>query len=314
MKRLLLVCYIMSRALGLFAQEYNTHWISFPQPDSTSHIWFRQTYLQSGTPRKGQVTIASTGYYKLYVNEYNVGTAAFYPSREPDSNNAVTLSFDVTPYLRNDTNVIAVIYSPAYAHLNPRQISLIYSGKDSIGHPFAYHSDAGWLCRRANSSINNRGGERIDGRYHNTVWHTTQFEQALWLNAKEQRGRQATPDTARNGFHPSLRITRRRGYKYFDLVKDGVEYEFGEGFHGWVRLTLRNARKGQTIRFGNTEYICNGSLDEQACPVFGLSDYRRVHISGDSSFQRDQIFDIEAIAIAPRHECALLSGGTYNKY
>lgn len=299
MKQILLVCYILSWTLGSFAQEFNTHWISAPQPDSTSHVWFRQAYLQSGTPKEGQITITSTGYYKLYVNEYNVGTAAFYPPREPNSNNAVTLSFDVSPYLRNDTNVIAVIYSPSYAHLNPRQISLVYSGKDSLGQPFAYHSDADWLCRCANSSINNRGGECIDGRYHNTDWNTTNFEQALWLNAQEQKPLQAAPNTVCHDFYPSLKITQRRGYKYFDLVKDGVEYEFGEGFHGWVRLTLRNARKGQTIRFGNTEYICNGSLDEQACPVFSISDYRKVHISGDSSFQRDQIFDIEAISITP---------------
>lgn len=299
MKQILLVCYILFRALSAFAQQFNTHWISFPQPDSTSHVWFRRAYLQPGTPREAQITIASTGYYKLYVNEYNVGTASFYPLRKPNSNNAVTLSFDVTPYLRNDTNVIAIIYSPSYPHLNPRQISLIYSGRDSIGQYFSYHSDADWLCRRANSHINNRGGEYIDGRYHNTNWNTTSFDQALWLNAKEENVRQTAPNTVYKGFYPSLKITRRRSYKYFDLVKDGVEYEFGEGFHGWVRLTLRNARKGQTIRFGNTEYICNGSLDEQACPVFSTSDYRRVLISGDNFFQRDQIFDIEAISITP---------------
>ncbi|KXB48588.1 Alpha-L-rhamnosidase protein [Bacteroidales bacterium KA00344] len=299
MKQILLVCYILFRALSAFAQQFNTHWISFPQPDSTSHVWFRKAYLQPGTPREAQITIASTGYYKLYVNEYNVGTASFYPLRKPNSNNAVTLSFDVTPYLRNDTNVIAIIYSPSYPHLNPRQISLIYSGRDSIGQYFSYHSDADWLCRRTNSSINKQGGERIDGRYHNTDWNTTSFEQALWLNAKEENVYQTAPNTVYNGFYPALKITRRRSYKYFDLVKDGVEYEFGEGFHGWIRLTLRNARKGQTIRFGNTEYICNGSLDEQACPVFSTSDYRRILISGDNSFQRDQIFDIEAISITP---------------
>ncbi|MGI6242263.1 MAG: alpha-L-rhamnosidase N-terminal domain-containing protein [Prevotella sp.] len=299
MKHFLLLCYVLTWALGASAQEFNTHWISVPQPDSTSHIWFRKTYLQQGYPQEGHITIASTGYYKLYVNEYNVGTAAFYPSREPNSNNVVTMNFDVTPYLRNDTNVIAVIYSPTYPHVNPRQISLIYSGKESNGRPFSYHSDANWLCRRANSSLNPQGGENIDGRYHNTDWNTTNFEQALWLNAKEQHIRRTVPITVCSCFNPPLKITRRRSYQYFDLIKDGVEYEFGEGFYGWIRLTLRDTRKGQSIRFGNTEYICSGKLDEQACPVFTTSDYRRVHISGDSFFQRDQITDIEAISIAP---------------
>ena len=299
MKQIILICCIITWAIGSFAQEFNTHWISTPEPDSISHIWFRKCYLQQGRPREGHITIASTGYYKLYINEYNVGTAVFYPLRPPYSDDVVVMNFDVTPYLRSDTNVVAVIYSPAYPHVNQKQISIIYHGRGNNGQPFSYESNGDWLCRKANSALNGRGGETIDGRYHNTNWRSTNFDQALWLNAREQRTRQASPITLYDYFYPALKINRRRGYKYFDLIEDGVEYEFGEGVHGWLRLTLRNARKGQSIHFGNSEYICSGRLDEQACPVFSISDYRRVRISGDRSFQRDQIFDIEAIGIAP---------------
>lgn len=299
MKQIILICCIITWAFSSFAQEFNTHWISYPEPDSTSHIWFRQCYLQQGRPNEGHITIASTGYYKLYVNEYNVGTAVFYPFRASYSDDVVVMNFDVTPYLRNDTNVVAVIYSPTYPHINSKQVSIIYHGRGNDGQPFSYASDANWLCRKANSAFNSNGGETIDGRYHNTQWRSTQFDQALWLGAREQHTQQASPVTLCHDICPVLRINERRGYKYFDQVSDGVEYEFGEGMHGWVRLTLRDARKGQTIRFGNTRYICSGLLDEQACPVFSISDYRRVRVSGDSSFQRDQIFDIEAIEIAP---------------
>lgn len=300
MKQLLLICCVIAWAAGAFAQEYSTHWIAHPAPDSTSHIWFRQCYLQSGRPRQGYITIASTGVYNLYVNEYHVGTAVFYPAREPHSADVVVTKFDVTPYLRNDTNVVAIIFSPLYPHIEAKQISAVYHGLDSHGQPFAHHSDANWLCRQANSALNHSGGEDIDGRFHNTEWRSTNIAQALWLNARPVH--MAPALTLHHAPAWEMRINRRRGYKYFDKTDKGVEYDFGMGCYGFVRLTLRDARRGQRIRFGSNTYICSGLPDEQACPVFSTSYYRRMHVGGGERFQREHVFDIEAIGIAPE-EC-----------
>lgn len=290
---------MLTAALSSFAQEFGLHWVSIPIPDSTSHVWFRQVYLSPARHRQAHITISTTGYFKLYVNESNVGTAPYYPYRKPSSNDIVTMNFDVSRYLRNDTNVIAIMYAPSFPHINRKQVSLTFYGRDANGIPFAYHSDENWLCRQANSSMKTNGGEYIDGRKHNVSWKTTDCHQALWVGVTSQTDSLAAPVTTYYGCYPAERIARRREAAYFDLTKDGVEYDFRQGFYGRIRLTLREARKGQVIRFGNNDYVCSGELDEQAYPIFSSGHYRRIPVSGDSGFRQDQIVGIEAVETAP---------------
>lgn len=285
-------------AAGASAQEFGTHWIVAPQADSTAHVWFRHAYVVPGRPQEGRLTVATTGVYKLYVNEHNVGTALFYPAREPHSAHAVAMDFDVTRYLRPDTNVVAVLYAPTYAHRDDRQLSVVFHGRGSDGTPFSHFSDGDWLCKVANSALNDVGGETIDGRRHDPTWKSTTPDLALWLPVRPTRPAVAVPLTHAPAIAPLPRITRRRGYVYFDPLPDGVEYEFGQGFHGRVRLTLREARRGMVLWFGRTAYVCNGSLDEQASPVFAIDDYRRLYVGGTEGFRRDLITDIEAIETA----------------
>lgn len=299
MKRHVLFWLLYLCALSSFAQEFNTYWISVPKPDSLSHIWFRQTYLTNSRAENAFVTIASTGYFKLYINECNVGIAVFYPPREPYSHHPVSMTFDVTRYLRNDTNVIAVLYSPSTPHLDHKQISVSFYGEYADGTPFTYNSDANWLCRQANSSLTVDGNEQIDGRLHNKTWGAACFDPALWIGAQQVTNTQLQSVTYCSGAYQAVKITKRRPYRFFNLLKDGVEYDFGESFHGLIRVTLREARKGQRMTVGDTEYICSGALDEQIFPRFRLNDYRRVTISGDERFKQELIVGIEAVEIAP---------------
>lgn len=285
--------------MGGRAQQFNTHWIAAPWADSTSHVWFRHTYLAQGRPQQARITVVSTGYYKLYVNEHNVGTAAFYPSRKAYSDNAVAMDFDVTRYMRSDTNVVAILYAPTYAHANDRQLSVVFHGRTADERPFAHFSNEDWLCKPANSAINSMGGETTDGRRHTTSWKAPAFDPALWLPARPTHAVAADTIALCTPASPLPTIAKRRGSLYFDTQPDGVEYEFGEAFRGRVRLTLREAQHGETIRLGNTIYICNGNLDEQASPIFSTDTYRRVRITGDKWFRREQITDIEAIEISP---------------
>lgn len=116
----------------LCAQEFGSHWIRIPQPDSLSHVWFRQTYVEDGLPLEARVTVASPGYYKLYVNECNVGTALFYPPRLQADSQPVAMTFDVTPFLRADTNVVALCYAPSYPHVDSSQVSVQFFGVDAL--------------------------------------------------------------------------------------------------------------------------------------------------------------------------------------
>ena len=86
-------------------------------------------------------------------------------------------------------------------------------------------------------------------------------------------------------------------YRYFDIEKDTITYDFGLGFIGFARVTLRGARKGERIFIGDMEYICSGQLDEQACLRFTTMPVRKLTIYGDNKFRADHIVNVEGISI-----------------
>src|SRR3712207_8687648 len=64
-----------------WAQTFNTHWIASPVADSTSQVWFKQTYRLPERPQKAILTVVSTGYFAVYVNKWKVDLATIAPYR-----------------------------------------------------------------------------------------------------------------------------------------------------------------------------------------------------------------------------------------
>ena len=57
------------------------------------------------------------------------------------------------------------------------------------------------------------------------------------------------------------------------------------------------SKRGEYINFGNIQYICSGDMDEQAYPLFNISNYNTIHIIGDKHFSPKQLTTLEAIEI-----------------
>ena len=87
--------------------------------------------------------------------------------------------------------------------------------------------------------------------------------------------------------------------RFFDLTDNGVLYDFTPGFYGFTRVTLRDCKRGQRISINGLQYTCNGEMDEQAFGRFAPGFCRKVLISGDRNFKKEQIQNVEAIAIEP---------------
>lgn len=296
MRRLLVIISCMLSTLMAMAQEYNLRWISSPSVDSTAQIWFRNQYVHHKKIKKAYVCIATTGYADLYINRRNASCNYLAPYRQPYSDYPVSTTYDITRFSRPDTTTIAVWYSPSYPHINNRQLSLIYYGTYQDGSSFSFASDDSWLCRPSCSQFNSKGSETIDGRIDKNEWKANQINDlALWQGCKKQSiSSSEYPHSTDNHTNTIESIIP---YRYFDIEKDTITYDFGLGFIGFARVTLRGARKGERIFIGDMEYICSGQLDEQACLRFTTMPVRKLTIYGDNKFRADHIVNVEGISI-----------------
>lgn len=267
--------------------------ISCTTADSLSDIWFRHTYLTQRRPISAKLSVTARGRYRVYVNESNVTP----PLPTDNCHHPVTIDIDVSGYLRSDSNTVAILYHPVGPH--DHQIAVCYYGVGRDGRPFGHNADGGWLCR----PIDEGSGDGIDRGYTQTV------STACWTPVSAP-GRVSTE----MGVWPLAtllpvrvnRMTRVAAPRYSERTPEGIAYEFVTGFYGFVRLTLRGAKKGETITIGGRKYTCNGETDEQITTVFEPTYHRRVIVSGDSAFDASQVQRVDGVS--------LMTTTSYNAY
>lgn len=302
--------------------------ISCTTADSLSDIWFRHTYLTQRRPISATLSVTARGRYRVYVNESNVTP----PLPTDNCQRPVTIDIDVSGYLRSDSNTVAILYHPVGPH--DHQIAVCYYGVGRDGRPFGHNADGGWLCR----PVDEGSGDGIDRGYTQTVstacWtpalapERLEMEGAKTASAPrrvEIEGRTAaselqTADSALRRVSTEMgvwplatllpvrvnRVTRVTAPRYSERTPEGIAYEFVTGFYGFVRLTLRGAKKGETIIIGGRKYICNGETDEQITTAFEPTYHRRVIVSGDSAFDASQVQRVDGVN--------LMTTTSYNAY
>lgn len=282
-------------ATGLRAQHFGYQWIGHPNPDGASQVWFRQTFDAKEPIDEAKIKVATTGLVDVYVNQRNVTGDVLVPRRDADDCSPIAVTFDVLRFMGDGSNTVAVWFSPVAAGSDDAQVAVEFFGRYESGQPFAFASDDSWLCRRANRRINSRGGEDIDGTDGEAaLWNGDDFSAALWTGAVQTVCHGDTPEERMEAYD-ACHVSHIRQQRFFDLEGDSVVYDFGEAFNGFVRVTLRGAKRGQQMTVGATTYTCNGQLDEQIFPKFTTEKLRRVVISGDDNFVPTQITRAEAI-------------------
>lgn len=302
--------------------------ISCTTADSLSDIWFRHTYLTQRRPISATLSVTARGRYRVYVNESNVTP----PLPTDNCHHPVTIDIDVSSYLRSDSNTVAILYHPVGPH--DHQIAVCYYGVGRDGRPFGHNADGGWLCR----PVDEGSGDGIDRGYTQTVstacWTPVSAPGRLGIEGTkvvseprrvEIEGRTTaselrTADPALRRVSTEMgvwplatllpvrvnRVTRVAAPRYSERTPEGIAYEFVTGFYGFVRLTLRGAKKGETITIGGRKYTCNGETDEQITTAFEPTYHRRVIVSGDSAFDASQVQRVDGVS--------LMTSTTYNAY
>lgn len=309
--------------------------ISCTTADSLSDIWFRHTYLTQRRPISATLSVTARGRYRVYVNESNVTP----PLPTDNCHHPVTIDIDISGYLRSDSNTVAILYHPVGPH--DHQIAVCYYGVGRDGRPFGHNADGGWLCR----PVDEGSGDGIDRGYTQTVstacWTPVSAPERLEIEGTkaasaprrvEIEGRTADSALQRNdsalrrndsalrkvstemGVWPLAtllpvrvnRVTRVTEPRYSERTPEGIAYEFVTGFYGFVRLTLRGAKKGETIIIGGRKYTCNGETDEQITTAFEPTYHRRVIVSGDSAFDASKVQRVDGVS--------LMTTTSYNAY
>lgn len=309
--------------------------ISCTTADSLSDIWFRHTYLTQRRPISAKLSVTARGRYRVYVNESNVTP----PLPTDNCHHPGTIDIDVSGYLRSDSNTVAILYHPVGPH--DHQIAVCYYGVSRDGRPFGHNADGGWLCR----PVDEGSVDGIDRGYTQTVstscWTPVSVPGRLEIEGTkagsapgrleiegtnaasaprrvEMEGTKA--DSAQRRVSTEMgvwplatllpvqvnRVTRVAEPRYSERTPEGIAYEFVTGFYGFVRLTLRGAKKGETITIGGRKYTCNGETDEQITTAFEPTYHRRVIVSGDSAFDASQVQRVDGVS--------LMTTTTYNAY
>lgn len=288
--------------------------ISCTTADSLSDIWFRHTYLTQRRPISATLSVTARGRYRVYVNESNVTP----PLPTDNCHHPVTIDIDVSGYLRSDSNTVAILYHPVGPH--DHQIAVCYYGVGRDGRPFGHNADGGWLCR----PVDEGSGDGIDRGYTQTVstacWTPVSVPGRLEMEGTKVASELRTADSAQRRVSTEMgvwplatllpvrvnRVTRVTAPRYSERTPEGIAYEFVTGFYGFVRLTLRGAKKGETIIIGGRKYTCNGETDEQITTAFEPTYHRRVIVSGDSAFDANQVQRVDGVS--------LMTTTSYNAY
>lgn len=288
--------------------------ISCTTADSLSDIWFRHTYLTQRRPISATLSVTARGRYRVYVNESNVTP----PLPTDNCHHPVTIDIDVSGYLRSDSNTVAILYHPVGPH--DHQIAVCYYGVGRDGRPFGHNADGGWLCR----PVDEGSGDGIDRGYTQTVstacWTPALAPERLEIEEAKAASEIRTAASALRRVSTEMevwplatllpvrvnRVTRVTEPRYSERTPEGIAYEFVTGFYGFVRLTLRGAKKGETIIIGGRKYTCNGETDEQITTAFEPTYHRRVIVSGDSAFDASQVQRVDGVS--------LMTTTSYNAY
>lgn len=288
--------------------------ISCTTADSLSDIWFRHTYLTQRRPISATLSVTARGRYRVYVNESNVTP----PLPTDNCHHPVTIDIDISGYLRSDSNTVAILYHPVGPH--DHQIAVCYYGVGRDGRPFGHNADGGWLCR----PVDEGSGDGIDRGYTQTVstacWTPVSAPGRLEIEGTKAASELRKTDSALRRVSTEMgvwplatllpvrvnRVTRVTAPRYSERTPEGIAYEFVTGFYGFVRLTLRGAKKGETIIIGGRKYTCNGETDEQITTAFEPTYHRRVIVSGDSAFDASQVQRVDGVS--------LMTTTSYNAY
>ena len=307
-RRITCMLFTLLWVLNSQSQEFGTHWITHPNRNDSSEVLFRHTYTTLQRPLQAFITFASIGHCKVYINERNISREIFYENKTAQG--ILLHTFDVTRYLRPDSNTIAVWYAPCPqaqvytpTAIN-KQLSLEYYGTKPDSTAFYHQADDTWTCSilegsRISTDSTGHAMEVFDNHSYDHSWKAT--EQPMKNGEKPMRSGMLKAEhtyTTLPAF-PYKGNFLKNVLSPISIYSDslGTHFEFERTFRGSARITLRGAKKGERLEINGLLYICSGEMDEQAFRRLTTSRQKTITIKGDRYFDKSQIQKVEGLEI-----------------
>lgn len=261
--------------------------------DGVSQLWMRRTYTNLPYTDRATITLASNGMARLYVNGRFVNPNPVAPQCFYAPNSQIMQTFDVSPYIvRTDTLDIALWCASANGEPCAAALRLDAHDQES-GIGFTATTDTTWMCRPATVQTDSSGYEWTDGTQWHSTWSYNETDWARWTPAIALKEKSDNQKGACLPFCLTVKAVTEA--TPIETGKRSVTYAFPHAFMGFVRVTIRDARPGETIFINGMRYICNGTIDEQAIGRFVMLPWRSVTITGDRRFKPEQVQNVEAL-------------------
>ncbi len=307
--------------MGLLkAGDWQAKWIGLNEaksPGSTDAQSLPARYLRREFPLEKKVARATAyvcglGFFDLYVNGRKVSDHVMDPALSDYRKTAYYVTFDVTPYLQQGRNAMAVALgngrffaprlkspAPTLSYGYPKlllQTEVIFEN----GSIERIVSDENWKLTalgpiRANNEYD---GEQYDARMEMEGWNRIAFDDAKWESARLV---EAPGDVLRAQMMEPMRVTQTIKPVAVSTPGPGTfVVDMGQNFYGTLRLKARGPR-GTEVRMvsaysllpdgtlktadnrgakATDVYIFNGEGEEVWNPQFKGQGFRRVQVTG----------------------------------
>lgn len=280
--------------MGLLGETaWGGRWIGWDAPfawdkeevhSELSARYLRTEFDAKKPVKRATLHLSGLGLYELFVNGERIGDQVLAPAPSDYRRTVLYNSFDVTKQLRTDRNAIGVVLGngryytmrqnyktwkiPQFGYPKLR-LNLIIEYVDGTEQRIVSDPSTWRLTAQGPIRSNNEyDGETYDANLELGAWTEAGYDDSKWLEPQ----RVAVPyGTLRGNTAENMKVMRTLPAKEIKHCGDRAIVDFGQNTAGWVRINVRDTRKGDTIRMRYAERLTD---EGDALYVRNLRDAR----------------------------------------
>jgi alpha-L-rhamnosidase len=261
--------------------EWKASWIGLERPMgkddpesratrcSARHL--RKVVDLAGKPKRAVVFYAGLGLSELWINGRNAGDAVLSPGLTEYAKRVFYVTIDATPFLVQGKNAIGIVLGNGryFAPRRDEHVTAMVFPKLILQMRVEYAdgtsdtivSDGTWKITTDGpiTANNEYDGETYDARKELPGWSLAGFDDAKWRAAEPVRGPEGR--LMAQDIEP-IRVTQTiRPVRLVPFKPGVVVVDLGQNMVGWVRLTIRGAKPGASMKLRFAETLnADGSL------------------------------------------------------